>query len=186
MATINKVICDWTGLPGMPGVSVFYSTAGSDPTGDLVTFFNAIKALFPTGLSWTVPPAGDTIDDTTGTLNGSWSGVGAAVVASSAGTPSYSTGVGGMINWRTGGIVNGRRLRGRTFLTSISGAYYNTNGTVSATFLSTVGAAATALAGAGKLRIWHRPPPGASSGSSSLITSGTVPQQVYTLRTRRF
>jgi len=185
MATINKIEVPWTGLPGMPGVSVFYCTGAADPTGGLVTFFNAIKSLFPNGLSWSILNSGDTIDDTTGTLNGGWTGSGGAVVASTAGTPAYASGVGAYVNWQTGAIVNGRRLKGRTFLTSISAAYYNTNGTISSTFLTTVDAAATALVAGGIMRTWHRPPPGGSSGSSSVWTSATVPQQVTSLRSRR-
>src|SRR5690348_1107844 len=186
MATINRVEVVWAGLGGLPGLSVFHSTGGTDPTGDLVTFFTAIKGMFPTGLTWAVPNVGDTIDDTTGTLNGGWTGTGGGTVAANGGTPAYAQGVGAMVKHETTAIINGRRLKGRTFFTSLSAAYYNTNGQVSSAGVTTFNGACTAFVAAGKFRIWHRPPPHGSSGSSALISSSAALTNVTTLKTRRF
>jgi hypothetical protein len=65
-------------------------------------------------------------------------------------------------------------------------AAYDAGGSLAAGTLTQFGTAATTLATAGKLVIWSRP--GGNPvrvGSSSLITSGTVPDQVTSLRTRR-
>lgn len=185
MATLNRYQIPWTGITALPGLSVFYSTGGSDATANLVTFFNAIKAIFPTGCSWSVLNSGDTIDDATGTITGTWTGVGGAVVSSTT-AGSYPAGTGAYVNWQTGAIVNGRRLKGRTFLCPLLTSVFDTNGTITTPNLTLIGGAATTLATVGVMRVWHRPTaPGAGDGSSALITAGTVPDQVTSLRSRR-
>jgi len=186
MASINRHVVSWTGTTALPGVSVHYSTGGTDATADLVTFFNAIKALFPTGLSWAVLNSGDVIDDTSGLVTSSWTGVGGGVVTATA-SGAYAAGCGGYVNWQTNTIVGHRRLRGRTFMAPLQSTVgYDSSGTILSAALTTIGAAATALAGSGKMRIWHRPPVGTfTGGTSALIVSGTVPDQVTSLKTRR-
>jgi hypothetical protein len=183
MTTINRHVVTWSGATGLPGVSVFYATGGTDPTGDLVTFFGAIKSLFAPGVSWAILNSGDTIDDTTGTINGGWTGTGGNVVVST-GAGAYAAGVGCYINWSTGAIVGGRRLKGRTFLCPLLSNQYDTNGTIVNTSLATIATPATALVATGKMRIWHRPVSGVG-GSSALMTAATLPDQVTSLRSRR-
>jgi hypothetical protein len=185
MATINRYVIPWTGTTALPGVSVLYSTGATDATADIVTFLNAIKGLFPPGLSWSVLNGGDTIDDTTGTLNGSWTGVGGAVVTST-GAGNYAAGTGAFVTWHTPTIVGGRRLKGRTFLCPLTIGSYDATGTIATATLTTISAAGTALAGVGKMRVWHRPPAGGGGGgTSALINAATVPDQVTSLRSRR-
>lgn len=185
MTTINRYVVPWTGTTALPGVSVFYSTGATDATADLVTFFTAIKSAVPTGTSWSILNSGDTLDDTSGILTGGWTGTGGAVVSAN-GTGNYAAGVGGYINWQTGVIVNKRRLKGRTFICPLTVGQYDSNGTLISGALTQLGGAATTLATAGKMRVWHRPKKGTfSGGSSSLIISGTVPDQVTSLKTRR-
>lgn len=186
MATIKRVRVLWGGLPGMPGYSLLYGLSSADPTGALSTFFGAIKAAFPPGLQWSIPPSGDTLDDATGALTGSWSGTGASVVTST-GTGIYAAGAGAWVTWGTAGIVNGRRLKARTFLCPLKGTAFDLNGTIDNTILTTLQTAASTLASAGVLVAWHRPSPTApSGGSSSLITTATVPDQATSLRSRRY
>ena len=169
----------------MPGFSVFYSAGAVDVTTELGTFFNAIKGVFPVPLQWQIPSTGDSIDDATGALTGGWTGGTAATIGGSAAS-GYAAGTGAYVQWATAGIVNSRRLRGRTFLCPIINTQYETNGTLIATFLSLVQGAASTLAGAGKLQIWHRPSLAApAGGSSSQVTAAMVPDQVTSLRTRR-
>lgn len=186
MATIRRIYVPWGGIPALnPGVSVFYSSAAADAITDLGNFFFAVKALFPTGLSWTLPPVGDTIDDTTGAINGQWTSGSGGISVATGGTTAYAAGVGAYINWKTGAIVGRRRLAGRTFLVPLLGNNYDSNGTLTSGSLGVLAPAAATLAGAGKLVIWHRPRPGGTGGSSALVTAGTIPDQVTSLRTRR-
>jgi hypothetical protein len=185
MATIRRCEVLWTGLVGLPGVSVFYAPAGTDPSGDLVTFFNAIKAQFPTGLSWGVPGRGDELNDATGALTGGWTGAGGATVLAT-GDSHFAAGCGAYVNWPTGTIVSGRRLRGRTFLAPIKSQAYETNGTIDNAVVTALLTAAQALAATNHITIWHRPDPVShTGGSSALANDAAIPDQVTSLRTRR-
>lgn len=185
MATIRRCYVTWNGLTALPGLSVFYAPSGVDPTGDLVTFFNAIKALFPSGLTWTVQNGGDELSDATGVITGAWAGAGGTGVVGSGGGLAYAAGVGCYVNWQTGTIVNGRRVRGRTFLTHMITTAYDTSGTITNANVVTIQNAANAVVAGGKTVIWHRPSPGGSNGSSAALLSANVPDQVTSVRTRR-
>lgn len=185
MANIKRVFVQWNGLTALPGVSVFYSSAATDVTTDLGTFFNAIKTLFPSGLTWQVPGSGDTLDDASGALVGGWSGTAASVTATG-GAGAYAAGCGCYIQWATGAIVGKRRLRGRTFLAPLLASGYDSSGTIAASTISTTTTAIATLAGSSKLVIWHRPGKGLfTGGSSALVTGGNVPDQVTSLKSRR-
>lgn len=185
MATLRRIYVSWVGATGLPGVSVFYAPSATDAGADLQTFFNAIKGLIPAVTTITIPTSGDTIDDATGALNGAWTGgTGGAVACTGGG--NYFAGVGAYINWQTNGIVNSRRLKGRTFICPLTVNQSDSNGTLLAAAVTTLTTAAGVLAASGHIDIWHRPSaPGASDGASSLVVAALVPDQVTSLRTRR-
>lgn len=186
MTTLARYEVLWNGLTALPGLSVFYSDAAADATAEIKAFFEAIKAWFPTPLTWQVPSGGDTIDDATGDLVGGWVGLGGGSVAAT-GTPPYAAGCGGYVNWGTNVVVNGRRLKGRTFLVPTTVSAYDTSGTMHSSFLAAVSTAAGTLRDADKLSIWHRPPEGSPSGGTSHpILTVNVPDQVTSLRSRRW
>jgi hypothetical protein len=185
MATIRRYRVLWGGASALPGYSVFYGSSAGALASDLVTFFTAIKSVVPVPITWDIPISGDTLDDSTGTINGGWVDVAGGVVSATAAT-AYAAGTGAYTQWQTAAIVGGRRLRGRTFLAPLFNGGYDTSGTIAAATLAVLSPAVSALATAGKMVVWHRPTPLApTSGSSSLVTSGTVPDQVTSLRTRR-
>lgn len=194
MATILKIPIVWTGLTGLPGVTVSYapSTSTTAPA-DWMTFLTAIRGHFTTGLQWQVPTNGDTINDATGELNGTWSLAGGGVQTGNSGSGTYAAGVGCRVKWLTGGIVHGRRVRGSTFLTGLITGDYDSSGTILNTALTTFTNAAITLAASGSLVIWSRPytfnpahpdiP--TRSGSSFAVNGQLVPDQVTSLRSRR-
>jgi hypothetical protein len=183
MADMERIVVTWTGLSGLPGVSVFYGDLAGSANADIKTFFTAIAGLCPLGLTWTIPGNGDLIEDTTGALSGTWvNGAGGGSVAAS-GAAQHASGVGAYINWRTGAVVSGRRLMGRTFIAPLMNSAYDSSGNIVTGNLTTLQTAASALVTAGSTLIWHRP--GAGAGSSHQPVSATVPDQVTSLRTRR-
>lgn len=185
MAALRKIPVAWSGAAGLPGLSIFYAPFGTDAGADLMTFFNAVKGLFPSSVQWQVPTSGDTITDSDGAITGAWTaGTGGSVVGTGSGT--YAAGVGAYINWQTGTIIGRRRLKGRTFLAPFITLNYDSSGSITPTALTTAQAAATALASSGHLVIWHRPTSiGAADGGSGAVVAGQVPDQVTSLRTRR-
>jgi hypothetical protein len=183
MTDMERIVVAWNGVSGLPGVSVFYGDVGGSANATLKTFFTACQSLFPTGLSWTVPGAGDLIDDATGALTGSWVNAGGGGTVAASGAAAHAAGTGAYVNWLTSGIANGRRVRGRTFMCPLINSAYDGQGTILNTNLTTLQTAATAVCTAGNTLVWHRP--GVGAGSSFQPFGAVVPDQVTSLRTRR-
>lgn len=186
MATLRRWEVQWTGLPGLPGLSVFHSDAATDLSLVLNAFFTAVKPLFPSSLTWNMNGSGDEFDDATGTLTGAFSGYAGFTFTGTSSDSNYAAGVGWLAQWRTAGIVNGRRVRGSTFMCPTTNGSFDNQGTISSSSLTTARNAVNTLAATGDLVIWHRPHPGASDGSSASVISGSVPDRVTSLRSRRF
>lgn len=186
MAIIARVPVEWSGLPNLPGYSVFHWDFTVNPDlSDLTAFFTAVAGRFITGLTWRIPSAGDTINDADGSLAGSWVATGGGSVVSSAGAGQYAAGTGVRVRWETGTIVGKRRLKGATYMLPIAGAGYDNDGTITSTYLTTFQNAANTLVSAGGLLVWHRNTPGGSDGTSAAVVSAVVPDRVSSLRTRR-
>lgn len=186
MGDIQRIVIDWTGLTGLPGVSVFYGEPASTANADLKTFFTAIQSLLPAGLSWTVPAGGDMIEDSNGALSGTWSNPAGGGTVAASGAAAHAAGVGAYVNWRTAAVVGGRRLMGRTFIAPLMNSAYDNSGTIVTGNLATLQTAASALVTAAQTVVWHRPTTsGGTDGSSANPTVAQVPDQVTSLRTRR-
>ena len=183
MTDIERIPVAWTGANGLPGVSVFYGAVGASANADLKTFFTALVGTFPTGLTWSIPGAGDIIDDVTGHLSGIWvNGAGGGSVIASGPTP-HASGVGCYVNWLTAGLPGTRRVMGRTFLCPLSAGAYEANGSILAANLTVIQTAAAALVTAAGIVIWHRP--GSTPGDSFPPSAAVVPDQVTSLASRR-
>lgn len=188
-----RVVVAWSGN-GVIGnaVNVLHfdgSNQTAPPVAAIKTAYNNVAARLAPGVTITVPSSGDIIEDTDGSLQGTWSGTGGSVTGGSAGTAS-AAGVGACVSWYTGGIVQGkrgpRRLRGRTFLVPLSNASYESNGTLESTTLSSLKAFADGLMGAGGLAVWHRPNKTlVLPGNSYAVLSNNVRDKVAILTSRR-
>lgn len=190
MATLARIRVTWTGSPVVGGgISTFYSS-NSDPSAfctALRTYFASVGASLAAGINIQVPGVGDTIEDTTGELNGSWSMSTPAVVTTS-GSSNWAMGVGIRQTWLTSGITRGRRVKGTTFLVPLGGNLYDGTGSIADATVITLNAAATTLRGAdsGSMRIFSRPSaPGASDGSSHAVIGNTAVDKVAWLKSRK-
>lgn len=164
----------------------FYSNAiGSGLPADILAFLNGIKANVPGNVTFTVPSGGDLIRDTDGELVGSWTTTGGGTVVGT-GVGGFAIGVGARIKWTTSGVVNGRRVRGSTYLVPLMAGSFETDGRVRAATITSLSTPLSALvtAQSGKLVIWSRPV-GTRVGSSHVVTAGTIPSNPSTLRSRR-
>jgi len=171
MASILRVKLNWTGFPGAPGLTVFhfrdfdgggdFSTQAQAATSRVELFAGAIKDLLPSTASLRCASDVEEIEETTGELvnihpvtaaNGTISNASAAAV--------YSGPVGAVINWRTNGVRNGRRIRGRSFIVPITGDKFDASGTLATATITTLQNAANALvnpAGSPDLGVYARP-----------------------------
>lgn len=180
----------WSGAAVVGGgLSTFYSSNSNAATlaAAVRTFFSNVVFLFPDDLTIAVQGGGDTIEDSTGAINGSWTMTPPSQVVGT-GTANYAMGVGGRVRWATNGITRGRRVKGTTFLVPFTVNNYSGDGTIDGATLTAVQSAVDVLAAAdsGSLRIWSRPSTsGGSDGASHAVTAGTFVDSVSWLRSRR-
>lgn len=199
MATIARITVDWTGFNGGPGASVFHfaAAAGPDVTQAVVndavtrldTFLNAWNAKLPSTVATRQRSQVELINDSNGQLIG-FLNTNPFARANGTGTGNYAAAAGAVTNWYTGGVRNGRRVRGRTFIVPLAGSALGPDGTIDEATLGTTRSAATALcapaAGASKLCIWSRPSSkGATDGISYDVISANIPDKTAVLRSRR-
>ena len=197
MTTLNRVRVALTGFPGAPGVNTFYFLDVATAIESLNRFYTSIQSFMPNDVHVNVQRAGDTIEDTTGALTGSWlGGVTNPIVMGS--TAVYAGPAGIMVGWETGVVADGHRVRGRTFLVPGASNIYDVDGTILTSALAPLQAAATQLVleQSSSFVIWHRPrlarvatatrkALSAHAGSHALVTTSRVPDKVVVLRSRR-
>jgi hypothetical protein len=198
MARLAKVSVNWTGFTGAPGYTNLYfaPAAGPDITQGVVddaiakvhTWIQAWDDALPNTVTLTVAPTVEEINDTNGTLEAFWTGVpGSPNVGGS--TLTYSAVSGACVNWYTGGVRNGRRVRGRTFMVPIGSNGMQNDGTLGAVALTTWRTATDVLIANtddAKLAVWSRPSaPAATDGISYDVNSFTINDKVAFLSSRR-
>jgi len=193
--TMCRYNVSWQNWPGAPGVSTFFTdpSAGQPDPAPIRTFFDAIKAYLPTGMTITVPSSGDLIEESTGALSGSWSVTPVPTVITCTGSGGYAGNAGGVIHWLSTEVVNGRRVRGRTFLVPLIGGVFETNGSPNSTYLGALNTAATAFLASSTWHpvVWARPFAGTPQdpvtrvGSKHPVTSFRIPDLAISLRSRR-
>lgn len=198
MAEIIRLTVNWTGFLGAPGYTNLHFrdfTAGAidqamvdGAVTKLDTWLDAWIPVVPTVASFTINPAVEILEETTGVLTNYMTATpdGARVGTS---TGVYVGGTGACINWYTNVVRNGRRLRGRTFMVPLGLQAMTNDGTIDDTRLATLRTASTTLinaTGSGDLGVWARPTtPGGSDGEWAVATVATINDKMAQLRSRR-
>lgn len=190
---IIRLTARWTGFPGAPGYSNFFfasdgSTADVDEAiGQVQSAFGQWIRALPSAVTVQLVQEFPVIDEVTGMTTGyadfdeeiqSFTGLDAG---------AFSGPTGAVVTWDTAGVVNGRRVRGRTFLVPLSNDSYQADGTLNTDTITALNAGATALEGPGldsNLVIWSRPTNG-GGGSIHNVIGHRVPDMAAVLRSRR-
>lgn len=185
---LARVLVSWVG-PAVKGLSAnvlhFAADGGPPSPAAIKTAYQAIGGCIPTGQSVLIPNSGDIIEDTTGELIDVWT-AGVAGQVDGAGGTAVAAGVGACVSWKTGGIINGRRLRGRTFLVPFATSSYDTDGTLTSTANTQVANFRAAMMASGPMAVWHRPTTkGGTDGNSYGIVSSSHRDVVAFLSSRR-
>lgn len=185
-----RILNEWTGFPGAPGITAFYFTA-DDSLSEVnaareacYDFWDDLKGELPSGVTISALPDAEVIDSATGELLdvvSSNTGV-RAVTGTTSGT--FPAPAGAVVSWFTAGIHAGRRVRGRTFIVPLKGSAYQNDGSLDPFTLAAIQAAAGTFAATPTLSIWCRPRPGVP-GAAYGISSSRVPDLVAVLRSRR-
>jgi len=203
MTTILRVKARWSGFSGAPGYSIFHfrdfnSTADDDSgagaslaqpaAAKVQAFFLAMAPQLPTAVKVDVETDVEQIDAKNGQLLTVFTtGTNSQVAGTNTGVFSGATGA--VINWRTAGVRNGRRVRGRTFLVPLASATFTNGGVYSGASRDFLQGEANKLAsrtGAPTLGVWARPTtPEANDGAWFAVQAATVPNMLAILRSRR-
>lgn len=199
MVSVYRVTAIWSGFTGAPGYSKFSfadltDAASRNAAGAKVRqLFEDLKSFRFTTWGVLVQPQIDEFDMATGALIGSQVMTTPPTISNgSVAASAYAGGSGFCITWNTSLIYARRRVRGRTFFVPAVPALYDTDGTLTAANITTIGAAAnTFLAlSAPRPNVWSRQfntadPPVQVGGSLAPIDTYTLRDSASQLRSRR-
>lgn len=188
MPTLLRLRVTWTGTPVVgTGLSTFYflETASSGASGSVKAFFTAVKATFPSGITWTIPASYDAIDAATGTLLSGGSFTGSGTETSGTVGSNFTQGAGGRVVWNTNGIFRGRRVRGSTFMCPLVHDYWEGASAISSVATGNWASAAAALIAAEPTLAIYSRHVGGTAGAGNVVTSATIPDKTSWLRSRR-
>lgn len=194
-----KVKARWSGFNGSPGwTNFFFRDFSAGPmdqamadaaAAKMTAYFSTVKAQLPVVVKVRVQSDVEVIEETTGALQSIFTVPAQAEQTGTAAGGTYAGPVGAVTNWRTGGVRNGRRVRGRTFLVPAASNVFDGDGTLTAVALANLQTAALNLTdgtGAADFGVYARPSaPGASDGVWYVATSYTVADMAAVLRSRR-
>lgn len=187
--------CVWTGFSGAPGYSTFHA---NETVITAQAFAEACRAYLQgaatTSVSGDALPATvkitpnsyvELIDELTGNLQG-LSALGTIpLVIQGVNTAGYSSSTGQVTQWITSSFLNGRRVRGRTFIVPLSSATFDTDGTLATAYLTKARTAATTFVANGSPVVWHKPEPLVSNGSMWPVVASQVNDKTAMLTSRR-
>lgn len=190
---ILRVSARWSGFPGAPGYSNFHfqaSGTGVDVSASRALvhgFFDGVAADLPSSVSIDVLSQVEVLDDVSGQLVDYSDDPEELDPVSGGSSGNFSGPSGAVVNWRTATIVEGRRLRGRTFLVPLNNSAYEGDGTLTAAALTRLNNAASVLSGAGfgsGFGVLSRPAGGGAIRFGE-VTGHNIPDMVAVLRSRR-
>jgi hypothetical protein len=183
MVTISRVRVAWTGWPGGPAVSTFYTAA--PPTSAqltaLRTFYTSMAVCLPNSIVTQIENTGQQIDVATGKAVDVWTGPTQTAVPGTSAV-AYAAPTGLYIRWNTGVFNSGHLLRGKTYFVPIVVDKYDAAGTIVDSFVSTSQTAVNTFitSMAGGLAVYSK-----RYAMSTTATSGTVIDKAVVLTSRR-
>lgn len=183
---MREILTLWSG-PGRAGkTTVMYfdeDEAAIDQVEALEDFWNAVATEISSAASCVVQPFGRMLNESTGTLTGTWAAGTGTVITGDVAAGPVADSTQGLVQWQTDQVIDGRLLRGRTFIPSI--ALDNIDaGNLTASARTAILNAAEALIVDVALGIWHRPKT-VNDGALVSVTTASVWQEFAVLRRRR-
>ena len=184
----TRVTALWTGVAGLPGYTRLSFNGALDEAAATAcanrvrAFFDNIKGLLPPGVVISFSEVAQ-VFNAGGQLTGEVAVVPPPAVAAT-GTGAFAAPVGAVVQWITGVFINGRRVRGRTFLVPLASSAFAVDGTPGSTTLATIGGAANTLQN-GVPALVIAGGIGEGGGYEVPVTGASVPDRAAVLRSRR-
>lgn len=184
---VKEVVVDW-GIPsGIATQSILYFEDGLDPNflrQNVADAMGACGDWLSNAVSWNVGSVVRTYNTASGTLSGEESS--ATVLTgggNSVGAP-VADATQALVVHTTGVVLNGRFLKGRTFLPGVSATHLSGGNLAPAARTGFAGAFTANLLSGGGLVVWHRPKAGVG-GQAVAVTSCATNAEFAVLRRRR-
>ena len=197
MTNLLRMRVGLTGFIGGPGVATMYFLDVSTAVESVSRLWGEFSRAMPSDVTITPQRVGDTIEDTTGALTGSWVG-GVVTPHIGAKAEAYAAPVGAVATWLTNSVLDVKRLRGRTFVVPLAQSSYTAAGQIDPGVSIVFQNAMTQFIVEQSVSavIWHRPFKGRAAtatrparpphaGGHGLITASRVPSLAAVLRSRR-
>lgn len=198
MASVYRVTATWQNFIGAPGYSKFSflnvttDTAAVAATASVRTFLATQAPNLPTGATIQVSAEVQQHDEVTGILVGEIVASATPAIITGANAAAYAGGAGAFVGWKTGTIWQGRRVQGRTFLAPLV-QVFDTNGTLSPTFLANLQSAADAMISnpSTEFAVWAKvydktvQPPVQINGAAFQTLTAVIKDRASGLRSRR-
>ena len=202
MASIARAKIRWTGFIGAPGYTVMHfkdfglddpadwTNVEADGIGDKVdAWLDGIRRVCAGPVRLKMDSDVEIIDEANGQLQTVVSAGARPEHANPVQGGAYSAPTGSVITWRTGGVRNGRRIRGRTFIVPCYNAAFDVDGSLTTAARDQLEGSSAALisaTGIPDLGVYARPTgPAATDGVWHVVTSFSVPDMAAVLRSRR-
>ena len=193
---------EWDGTSGGPGLTQFALIGGNEFSAGTAQaavnavrkFWNTLGAYLPDEVKLNVSPVVDIYNEADAVLTGSVVAPVVPLQVAGIGASGYAGGAGLKLNWNTGIIRNGRRVKGATFIVPALATCFGTTGTPTPTITGNINQAATVMmadltAGGTALAVWSRPLVKdeviTRAGAISGVISGTLASKSAILRGRR-
>jgi hypothetical protein len=189
----TELVAVWTGVSGLPGyskfrfVGVLSGAQINSAAANIKALFDAVKSYIPAAIGIAVQASASVHDDD-GTLQSEQAVTVLPAPTACTGAGAYSAASGALINWATGAINGGKKVRGRTFLVPVVVNAFQTDGTLlDATRTAIQNAASTFVGSTPTPAINSRKKPDnpLSGDQTSVIISAAVPDKQVVLRSRR-
>lgn len=190
---ILRLTARWTGFNGAPGYTNFHFAGGGgfiSDVGQVATrtreALQNLSLALPSDVSISLTGEAQRLDSDTGLLEGYESFTPPSAVNGQV-TGGYSAASGAVVNWSTGDVRFGRRIRGRTFIVPLGGSMYQDDGTLTPGALGMLRNFADEMTSFdldSEFGVWSRPRNG-SGGVFASVTGFNVPDMAAVLRSRR-
>lgn len=188
----TQITAQSTGYTGAPGwhrmkfIGQLTTTECNTVAAAMRNFYLALNSKHPSiwKINWL--PTAQVFTDA-GVLTGEVAITSIPAQVTGTGASGYPGGVGAMVQWNTGAINGGHKVRGRTYLVPFVNGCYDTDGTLVSTVVSDIQAAAASLLTVTPLLAINSRSlgkPGRGDQTVSVI-SATVPDRAAVLASRR-
>lgn len=185
----------WSIPEAGPSVSTFHFYDGTNPpavqtiANAVRAFFAAFPSLIPEECAVSFDSEVVRINTATGVLEESFPVIEPAVVAGTS-SAAWAAGTGARVQWLTDRIINGKRVRGATFIVPLHSTSFTGTGRVSGATITTLNNAGAALISATgtashPLSVWSRPTDVRPGDRTTVLTASTSATP-GTLRTRKY